>query len=134
VATAKKPTPEETFYADWARESIRHNLDLANDILRQLITLNTALLGGSVLFLDEHLVPSPLRFLAILSFLVALILSFLGVLPYEGQVDIRNITAVREHKQKAFRHKHAFLWYSAFGMALGFGFAIAGLLIKQICT
>jgi len=134
MLSGRPPSDKELYYARWARETLKRNIDLANDVLKQLVTLNMALLGGSVLFLAEDMMPQPLRFLAIFSFLAALIISFLGVLPYESHLDIQNVTAVRYHKQQALRHKRKYLWGSAFCSALGFGFVIAGLLSKQLCT
>ncbi|MFD2273724.1 hypothetical protein ACFS07_29065 [Undibacterium arcticum] len=44
------------FYFEWARESIKSSIALANDILKQLVTLNTALLGGASVLLNEELI------------------------------------------------------------------------------
>jgi type III secretory pathway component EscV len=134
MVSGRPPSDEESFYTRWARETLKRNINLANEILKQLVTLNTALLGGSVLFLAENMMPGPLRFLAILSFFAALIVSFFGVLPYEAHLDIKNVTAIRNHKQRALHHKRKYLWGSALCSALGFGFVIAGLLSDQLCT
>lgn len=134
MVSGRPPSDEDLFYTQWARETLKSSINLANDVLKQLLTLSTALLGGSVLFLAENMMPGLLRFLAILSFFAALIVSFLGVLPYEAHLDIKNVTAIRNHKQRTLDHKRKYLWGSALCSALGFGIVIAGLLIKQLFT
>ena len=134
MVSGRQPSDEELFYTQWARETSKTNINLANDVLKQLLTLSTALLGGSVLFLAENMMHGFLRFLAIFSFFAALIVSFLGVLPYEAHLDIKNVTAIRNHKKRALDHKRKFLWGSALCSALGLGIVIAGLLIRQFFT
>jgi len=134
MVSGRPPSDEELLYIQWVRETLKNNINLANDVLKQLLTLNTALLGGSVLFLAQNMMPGFIRFFAILSFFAALIVSFLGVLPYEAHLDIKNVMAIRNHKKRTLDHKRKFLWGSALCSALGFGIVIAGLLIKQFLT
>lgn len=48
----RPPTEEEIFYSTWGRETVKNNINLCNDILKQLITISSALLGVMTIF-DE---------------------------------------------------------------------------------
>jgi len=39
------PSEDDTFYLTWGKETLKNNINLSNDILKQIITLSSALLG-----------------------------------------------------------------------------------------
>lgn len=125
------PSEEEEFYITWGRETLKNNLTFANEVLRQLVTINASLLGGSIILLSSNLIDSIFKAFAILFFFVALIFSFIGMMPYEGSVDLRKPDEIRDHKTSALNRKRFFLWSSGILTALGFLFALIGIIMHK---
>ena len=46
----RPPTEEEIFYLEWAKESLKKNIENADAVLAQFLTLNTALIAGGAFF------------------------------------------------------------------------------------
>jgi hypothetical protein len=114
------PSEDDEFYISWGRETLKHNLVFANEVLRQLVTLNVALLGGSIIFLDNIFVDSNIKVFALLSFFFSLIISFIGIMPYARSVDLRVADDIREHKESALKHKLYYLGVAGGLIGLGF--------------
>jgi hypothetical protein len=127
-----RPSSDDMFYFRWGRETLKGNLTLANEVLRQLVTLNSALLGGSIAFLDEAVVDASFKPWIVGAFTISLILSFVGMMPYEALVDLRVPEEVRRHKELAFKSKRRYLWSAGVCLAAGFGLAIAGMLVLYL--
>lgn len=133
VQKGKKPTEEHLFYLKWGQETIKNNIALANGILKQLITLSSALLGLSIIY--ESIVTSEiLKIFVLISFFASLIVAFLGLLPYEDKVNIHAPLDIKEHKKKALKHKRRFLWISAIALVFGFALILSELIYKAIST
>jgi len=123
---------EDVFYAEWGRETFKNNLTFANEVLRQLVTLSSSLLGGAIAFLEKtNIPPTYIKVILILVFL-SLIASFLGLLPYEEVINIRNPKLVRKFKRRALNIKRIFLYTSATILSIAFGVAIAGVVISEV--
>ena len=125
------PTEDEKFYIQWGREILKNNLVFTNDVLRQLITLNTALLGSSIAFLDERIIDLTLKKFIILFFLLSLIFSFIGVMPYGNSIDLRMPEEIKKYKETAFKWKRYCLWAASSLLAFGFLIALIGLVIHK---
>lgn len=124
------PTGDDKFFTLWGRESLKNNLVLANEALRQLVTLNSALLGGSIAFLDEKVITPYFKVWVIVAFFFSLIVSFLGMMPYEGSVDLRIPEQIKQHKEKALKSKRWYLWTAGLFLGLGFAFALLGMISR----
>ncbi len=119
---------EDRFYLNWAMDTVKLNISLANDILKQLITLSTALLGISLIF--ESIVSSEgLKIIVLFSFFFCLIVSLLGLLPYEREVDISSPSDIKEHKINALKHKRMYLWIASGFLLLGFVIILGELVV-----
>lgn len=126
------PTDEEIFYTTWGQETVKNNITLCNDILKQLITISSALLGVSIIY--DHIVQSEtLKMFVLLSFFASLIVALIGLLPYEKKVRLDTPADIKAHKQKALEHKRQFLWTSAITLLIGFALIICELLFKMLC-
>jgi hypothetical protein len=123
-----EPTEDDLFYVEWGRESVKHNLVLANDILQRLVTLNGVLLAGSIAFYDERILPNAWKPYVIGCFLLSLIVSFLGMIPFQGKVDLRVPAAIRAHKEKALKTKWVLLVIAALLIAGGFGISLGAVI------
>jgi hypothetical protein len=127
IIEGTEPTEEEKFYMLWGLESLKNNISILNKILRQLVTLDTALLGGSIAFLNDDIINYSFKIWVVFLFFLSLIIAFIGNLPYESRVDLRKPQRIKEHKEKTFKHKRRYLWGSAIVLALGLGIAFAGM-------
>ena len=67
----QKPSSDDDFYLDWGKESLKNNIKLANDILKQLITLSTALLGVSIIY-EKIVEDENLRVVVLILFFLSL--------------------------------------------------------------
>jgi len=127
----QKPTQEELFYTTWGQETVKNNITLCNEILKQLITISSALLGVSMIY-DDIVSNETLKFFVILCFFLSLFVAFIGILPYEKKVHLQTPDDIKTHKRKAFKHKRQYLWVSAMTIVIGFALILGELLIK-IC-
>ena len=119
----------EVFYKDWAKETVKRNLVFANELLRLFVTLNTTLLAGTIVLLNDPQVGRGFRVGAALCFLISLAVSILGVLPYGGvNINLLEPEAIRQHKKSALKHKQHWLQGAALFMLLGLLVAIVGML------
>src|ERR1043165_5944762 len=100
----RPPTEEEVFYIAWGRETIKNNISLCNDILKQLITLSSALLSVTLIF--EGIVTNERwKALVAFTFFCSLIVAFIGLLPYERKVQLHTPEEIKKHKQQALKSK-----------------------------
>ncbi|WP_298898656.1 hypothetical protein [uncultured Psychroserpens sp.] len=120
---------EDKFYLDWAKENLKENVKLANDILKLIITLSSGILGISLVF-DQIMSNNEFKLLSILLFFISLIIAFIGVLPLKKKIDILSPSEIRDFEREALKHKLCFLRISGIIAVLGFTIIIAELIIK----
>lgn len=126
-ASARPSTEDEVFYRQWGYETVKANISTANDVLRLLITINVALLGGGAAFLHESSISEGFRIALLVSFFIALIIALVGVYPKESKIDARIPTEVKEHKEAVLKRKRLFL-------KLAVGFTLTGLLVSILAV
>jgi hypothetical protein len=125
----QQPTEEEIFYITWGQETVKNNITLCNDILKQLITISSALLGVNIIY-DNIVSSETLKIFVLLSFFVSLIVAFIGLLPYENNVRLDTPDDIKIHKRQALKHKRQYLWVSAMTIVVGFALILGELLLK----
>lgn len=105
----------------------RGTLDYLTGTARQVLTLATALLGGSVAFLDDDVINETWRRPTLAAFLVALVVATIGIAPLRHrQTGADNLSAARTWLRRATLWR-AVMVYLAMGLLLlGFGFAVVG--------
>ncbi len=128
---ATAPSEDDEFYIAWGRETLKNNITFANEVLRQLVSLNVALLGGSIIFLDDKLLDSTFKLFIILAFLLSLIFSFAGIMPFGRYVDLRVAEDIRRHKRLVLSWKLYFLGTAGVLLGIGFILALAGILVHK---
>ena len=124
----RPPSDEEIFYLQLGSELLKSSLQITNDILKQLIGINSVLLGGSIAVLDRVLDNPLAKKVTLLSFLISLIFAIIGIMPYEKKILINSPDMVKSFQKGALRHKRIFIWLSASVMIIGFVSAILDLL------
>lgn len=123
-------TEEEEFYLQWGLETLRANVDLVNDILKQLLTLSAALIGSGVFFLTKDIVPNNFIAPILILFVISLILSLLGLLPYVADIDINSPSGIKQYKNQVFKSKLIFVRFSAALLIIGLIASGLGVIIK----
>lgn len=121
--SARQPTEDEIFYRQWGYETVKANISTANDVLRLLITINVALLGGGAAFLHESTITDGFRIVLLVAFFVSLAISLIGVYPKESTVDARIPADIKQHKESVLQRKRLFLKLAA-------GSTLTGLLVS----
>jgi hypothetical protein len=124
------PTEEEEFYVQWGFETIKNNLKFLNEVLRQLVTLSATLLGGSIAFLDTSMIDARYKNAAVAFFFLSLLSSFLGILPYRGEINPLNPNSVKRHKEAAYKSKRFYLLLTELLLALGFLITVIGMVVR----
>ena len=113
------------------KETLQRLISVTDDMLKTLITMSSALLGVGFIF--DDFVKTPLaRVIIILLFFIGLIISFLGVLPFNIRYDIEDEEELSQQQVKTFLRKRHHLWISAGVLAAAFAMAIIDLLVDVI--
>ena len=130
IIVACLPSEDNEFYVTWGRELLKNNLSFANEVLRQLVTLNTALLGGGIAFLNDTMIHPGFKQVIIVLFFLSLAVSFVGIMPYQGAIDARIPAEVKRYKEGAFRWKQRYLWTAGGLLVTGFLVSLVGLVAR----
>ena len=130
--TVGSVTEDDEFYLEWARETQKKNVSIANDALQKLVTLDSALLGGSLTLYDKTILPEWIHPMVVLAFFISLILSVIGTWPSDKSVDQRSPTEIKEAKNGILRTKMNLLLGAGLCLCMGFVFCIFGFVMNQI--
>lgn len=122
------PSAEDLFYLQWGQETIKKNIENAHGVLTQLLTLNTALIGGGVAFMKPESISSTWLGISLFLFFMGLVFSFLGVLPHETKVNPISPSKIREHKESALQKKRGLMWSSAVATGGGLATLVIGVI------
>ena len=121
----KELLEEDIFYIEWNRETIKKNIEIAHGVLTQMLTLNTALLGGSVIFFSQGTMGKSYQFIAAALFFLGLAISFLGIFPHSSTISSISPSEIKEHKNRALKRKCNYM--KAAGAFTGAGFIVVSL-------
>lgn len=124
------PSREEDFYLNWALESVKASTARLDEIMKQLLSLASGLLGIDLVF--EMVAPGGVfKTLIALGCLVSMAFSFHGMLPVVAKVRPSDAAAVKVAMENALSYKKTRLYCSAFSLALSIGLTI-GFLLSRI--
>jgi hypothetical protein len=133
VFQAKEATPETRELYDLGKKMIENSLESVQEILKQLLTLATALLGGSVAFMNEQLMPLGFKAFVVLAFLASVGIAFWGMMPYPAENFSPNLVqSVPVVRSKALKWKLSRLKVGGLFLFLGFVVACAGLVVRAL--
>lgn len=127
IIQGRPASPEQEFYYQWGLETLKNNFTVLNDVLRQLVTLSASLLGGSIAFLNPRLIGTGYKNAVVITFFVALVFDFFGMMPYEGKFDPQVPDSVKRHKDRAVRRKRIWAWITAGLLTAAFLLATVGM-------
>lgn len=127
---ARYPTSEELYYAAWGQEMHRGGWKLTADSLRDLIAINTVLIGGAIGLLDDKVMNSSVRPWVIGLFLGSLLVSLSAILPYGERVDLNRIDKLESLYRKTMASRVTKIWFGATLLAAGLLTAFVGILCR----
>jgi hypothetical protein len=127
IVEGRPASPEQEFYYQWGLETLKNNFNVLNDVLRQLVILCASLLGGTIAFLSPRLIGTEYKNAVVITFFMALVFAFAGMLPYEGKFDPQVPDSVKRHKERAVKWKRIWLWVTAALLTAGFVLATVGM-------
>lgn len=134
MAQKGKPLTEDDTYAlDLAKEDKKNNINIANSILDKIVTISSTTVGGGVVFLNSSILPGTLITPILVLFLLCLIISFKGIVPYASNIDTNSPTDIEAFNKKALNHKLLHLKISASLYLSGLMLAILGIGYKYLC-
>lgn len=114
----KQPTQEEQALIEAAKDSLKSTTSKFNTVFVTLLTLNVGLLAVSMLF-DATVLPKNERILAIICFLISLLVAIIGLIPFEGKVQMDTPDNIKSHITKATNYKKAFVIASVVILLIG---------------
>ena len=132
LLNGKPLTIEEDFYLSLAGEFVKNNSKFVNEVLRQFVTINTALLAGTITFMNKEIINENFKIFVIFSFLISLVISFIGILPYSGNINFISPYIIKEFNKKLLNHKLKYLKLSAVVSGIGFLIIVVGMIYKII--
>jgi len=120
------PTGPELYLLTWGQETLKENLKLTNDILRQQVTLSAALIAATIALRGAAILTTAAAGITLAILILSLLSAWLGAMPYEGQIDLFRPDAILTHKTRAYRYKMVLLRVSATLMVAALIAAAAG--------
>lgn len=128
---AVEASPENRELFLLGRKMIEGSIEAVQDMLKQLLTLATALLGGSIAFTSDQLMPFPFKAVIVASFLLTVGISIWGMMPYGADLCPNLPQTVREARDKSLDWKMKRLQWAGFFLVAGFFVAFVGLLVRS---
>lgn len=120
---------EQIVCAAWD-DGYRQTIPRMNDVLGRLLTLSTALAGGSMVLLGKDVCEPWLRAAATLLFAAALVTSTIGVIPVSVNYGTDCIDTMRDEIRRATINKTWRVWLSVILIVAGILAATIGTLVK----
>lgn len=115
-----KIDPGDLFYIEWARETVKQNIAIATDALQRLVTLNCALLGGSLVLYSTGILPAWIQRVVVIPFFLSLICSVYGMIPKPQKADPNDPASIRDTKERTLKGKMYALYSACTLLLVGF--------------
>ena len=129
VLKGEQPSKEDLEYISWGFEIFKKKLDFANEFLRQLITLNVAIIGICIALIEKNIINSGIGKSIAIVFFISLITSFLGALPYENKIYLDCPDDIKRMVENSFKWKRSCLWLAS--LLFFISFIILSLVLLQ---
>ncbi|MCU0469776.1 MAG: hypothetical protein MUF58_14350 [Arcicella sp.] len=117
---SREPNEKDKFYLNWGLELLKNQFNLANELLKQQISICITLLGVSVVF-DKLFDNNPkLKFLVVFIFFLSLISAFIGLMPFDRKVVwLDSPDDIEKFQRDALHYKKCWYYTSGVFIALG---------------
>lgn len=111
------PTPEHKVLLKLAHEAVVDNIQLTNSTIDKIFTFSLTLLSISFFILEKYIVSKTIQTIVISLFLLAFLISFIGILPYSRIVSTSDIEDIQAFVKETMQYKNFFL-YTSFGLII----------------
>jgi hypothetical protein len=128
VCESLELTPDDIELSKWGSEAIKQTETSLQDGLKQMVVLLTAVLAGSVNFLQT--MPKFPKGLMVSSFLLGLCFAVYGFLPRTLHFRPGCLTEMRAERERLLRIKDRCLTAAMIGLLLGGLFGVVGMIFS----
>ena len=130
IVQVESASDDDTALVDWGRELFKSSVTVANDVLKQVITICSALLTAAVGFLDKTGVARPWQVLVFALLLAPLVLAFQALVPAAAMVDVRDPNELRKFRDEILRKKRRALRWVTWLLVAAFACAMLGVITR----
>lgn len=117
---SRKPTEKDLFYLNWGLEIVKNQFNVANEVLKQQISICITLLGVSVVFDDLFNDNNKLKLLVVIIFFIGLIISFFGLIPFERKnVWLDSPSDIEDFQKEAVAYKRKCYLFAGISIFVG---------------
>jgi len=127
VKSINPASDESLFYASLGDEQLKRKIPFLNEVLRQLLTLSAAMMGGSIALWNDLRINHGMKIAATACFMGSLIVSLVGILPLYKQFRRQWVNEIRDAFSIASTWKSLFIWIAALFLVCGFLAILFGL-------
>jgi hypothetical protein len=129
IQTGRTPPADPDFYIKWGQESAKAFVANANTALGQLLTLSTALLGGTIAFWSHVPFAQTFRFAVVAALLFTVLVCLFSAMPSEGRFTSNNAADIRDYMEHVFAYKRRRLRIAQWSLVATLLLMIAGLVL-----
>lgn len=123
--------PTRKFYWDMQNEQFRRSPERYNEMLRQLIALNTSLIGGTAAFLSPAWFPPDLRFSGAIMFLLSILAALLGLFPKDtAALEYSEMEIFKQRRKQRLEWLRFSSIVAVFLLFIGIGITLTGISIS----
>jgi hypothetical protein len=105
IQKGRKPPDDPEFYLEWGKEETKAFLANATTALGQLLTLSTALLGGTIAFWNYIPIALGYRFVVVAAALTTVLICLFSTMPRSGGFDPNSASDIRSYMEHTLADK-----------------------------
>lgn len=130
VLQGRALTPYEDFFLDLGLKGYEASIVRMNESLNRLLTLSTAMAGGSIALLRQDICFGWWRIIAVSMFFLALAVSAFGSIPTKND-NMPTPLSIRDEYVRAARVKSGWIWMATILLVLGLLSATVGVIVVK---
>jgi hypothetical protein len=120
---SQAPSERQLFFLDMGKDLFKNQLNLANDVLKQIVSTCVALMSVSVIFDALYLNDPKIKFFAVFMFFISLISACIGLFPYSKEnIYFDSPSEIEQFYKEALQYKR--IAYSVSAVFIIFGLAL----------
>jgi len=120
IIQGQKPSEEELFYKQWGRETLKNNISTVNGVLKQYITINTALLSAYLGFFEKIAINYWVKIILFILLILSFIISIIGIFPFPINVNLNKPYDIQAYKEKRAKRKNLCLVLASCSLIIAF--------------
>jgi len=125
----RAPPSNPQYYLNWAQDNAKTSIANLNAALGKLLSLSTALLGGTIAFWTFLAMGEKWKIAGVALSAFTVLVCLFSVMPKMGRVDPTNATDIRAYMEQIFAYKRRPLNFAAGALVMTLLVMVAGLII-----